>query len=148
MKLKVIKAIKGLVPGDILEYNKEWDRYEIYKVTEDISDNKESKRTLRVTIMSYMIEEFKDYFQTVEDDLTPIDTETIGYKDSSSYGNDCIKEVALSDSEVEILKKEVESLKKQLEEYKQPKQDGYNKELGMVYTIYPPIYTRRSFWEF
>jgi hypothetical protein len=94
MKLKVIQAIKGLVPGDILEYNKENDNYEIYKVEEDISDTNHSKKTLNVTIGSWLIYDFKDYLQLVDDDLSPISIERITYQDSLNYEEDCIKEVA------------------------------------------------------
>jgi len=89
MKLKVIKAIKGLVPGDILEYNNNYDRYEIYKVEEDISNDNHTKKTLNVLVDNYLLNDLKDYLQLVDEDLNPMEVERITYKDSPTYEEDC-----------------------------------------------------------
>lgn len=154
MKLKVIKAIKGLVPGDILNYNEKDDVYEIYKVDVDISENEEVKKTLKVSIASYLVDDFKDNFAYVDDDGNEIVVEEFRWKDSPDYKDDLVKEVAQPtpskseeaiatwQSEVIKLSNKIQELEKELEGYKQP--SGYN----VVYTTFPPMFGRRSFWNF
>jgi hypothetical protein len=143
MKLKVTKAIKGLVPGDILNYNEKDDVYEIYKVDVDISENEEVKKTLKVSIASYLVDDFKDNFAYVDEDGNTITVEEFRWQDSPRVGT----EVSTIDKQIEEingLKKKIEELEKEVEGYKQPKVDGYS----IPYIAFQPMYGRRSFWNF
>lgn len=137
MKLKVIKEIKGLVPGDILDYNENNDSFEISKVEENITESGVSKKTLKVTIASYLVEDFKDYFITIDDEGNPITEERIRYSDNPENKDEIdIKE----DNKVEELTKKVEELQKELDRYKQS---------DYVITTYPPKYYYnpfRTYW--
>ena len=112
MKLKVIKAIKGLVPGDILEYNEKDDSYEIWKVEEDISEGKQTKKTLKVVISSYLVNDYKEYLEFIDNEGNSIQVEEFEYKDciTAQVNREADKKMA-------DLEKENESLKKQLDSW-------------------------------
>lgn len=126
MKLKVIKAIKGLVPGDILNYNEKDDVYEIYKVDVDISEKEEVKKTLKVSIASYLVNDFKDYLSYVDNDGNEIIVEEFRYKESPEYKEEApITEItkpeeAIAEWQSECIKLEnkIQKLEKELEEAK------------------------------
>lgn len=145
MKLKVIKEIKGLVPGDILDYNENNDSFEISKVEENITESGVSKKTLKVTIASYLVEDFKDYFITIDDEGNPITEERIRYSDNPENKDEIdIKE----DNRVEELTKKVEELQKELEEVKPYKWIDYNewKALRDYYNNHPLNHPFRVYW--
>lgn len=143
MKLKVTKAIKGLVPGDILNYNEKDDVYEIYKVDVDISENEEVKKILKVSIASYLVDDYKDYLSYIDNDGNEMVVEEFKWKESPEYKEKTpINPTETIDdwkSEVIKLSNKIQELEKELEGYKQP--NGYN----AIYTTYPPMYGRRSF---
>lgn len=139
MKLKVIKEIKGLVPGDILDYNENNDSFEISKVEENITESGVSKKTLKVTIASYLVEDFKDYFITIDDEGNVVTEDRIKYTDSPDYKEDL--DNTKEDSRVEELTKKVEELQKELDRYKDME--------PVVYTTYPAKYyinPFRTYW--
>src|SRR4030043_1664347 len=80
MKVKVIKEIKGLVPGDILYYNKANDLYEISKTDYDIGDTTSTK-TVKFAISDYLVGEFKDYFVYVDDEDNNVELNKIHWDD-------------------------------------------------------------------
>jgi hypothetical protein len=149
MKLKVIKAVKGLVPGDILDYNEKDSSYEIFKVEEDITESGSSKKSLKVTIPEYLVDDFKEFFTWVDDDGDKVTVEEFRYKDSPNYEPDMVEEVAkpspvevsepISFAMYETLKQKISNLERQLEEYSSKQPINYP-----VYTIYP---RRSSFYE-
>jgi hypothetical protein len=142
MKLKVIKAVKGLVPGDILDYNEKDSNYEILKVEEDITESGSSKKSLKVTIPEYLVDDFKEFFTWVDDDGNDMKVEEFRYKDSPNYESDVVKEVAKPSepTDLDLLRQKVIDLEKQLDEYKNPI-DGYIQHIkNRVYNI-PVVYT-------
>lgn len=83
--LKVIKPIKGLIPGDILNYNNEENLYEINKITEDISIDKVIKKTLNITLQAWVYEScekyYNEYLVPCDKDGNEIDIQKLEYID-------------------------------------------------------------------
>jgi HD superfamily phosphohydrolase len=150
MKLKVIKEIKGLVPGDILDYNKEEQRYEIYKVDEEIVDNKITKKSMKVSIGEYLVNDFKDYFIYLDEEGNELTISEIRYSDSDDYKEKLEKDdiaqhlmnepdqpSVKSDSESDKLNimiskneelfKEIEELKERIDRIKEQYRENYAK---------------------
>lgn len=120
MKLKVIKPIKGLVEGDTLYYNKEKEQFEISKVDEEVADQGYSKKTTNVIIGDWLVNDYKEYLQRVDEDGNPITVEEFEYVPKDTLPKpECIKE---EPTELELVKKENEELKKQLEDLKKSDQ--------------------------
>jgi serine protease inhibitor len=133
MRLKVKHAIKGLVPGDILTYNEKDASYEIWKIEEDISDKGNTKKTLKVTIGDWLVNDYKEYLDYIDDDGNVIQVEEFEYKEK---GKPVQSTETIEDWKSECIKlsNRIIELEKQLDEYRQI----------AVYTIYPK---RRSFFE-
>jgi hypothetical protein len=120
MKLKVIKDIKGLVEGDLLYYNKDKEQFEINKVDEEITDKGYSKKTTTTIIGDWLVNDYSEYLQRVDDDGNLVSVDEFEYvpKDTPPKP-ECIKE---EPTELELVKKENEELKKQLEDLKKSNQ--------------------------
>lgn len=146
MKLKVIKEIKGLVPGDELVYNEKNDQYEIFKVEEDISDSGVTKKSIKVTIGSWLVEDFKDYLVYVDDDGNQIVVNNINYSDSPDYKKDEAPIAVAEKSEVDTLKEKVQELEKELDEYK--KVPGVNPQTFYVRIPDHWSYPYRYYWNY
>jgi NAD kinase len=109
MNLKVIKPIKGLVEGDILYYNQDADQYEITKIEEDVSDNKTSKKTLKVIIGAWLVDDNKEFFKYVDDDGNDMTVEEFKYEQKEED-----KIININSGELESLRKENEELKQKM----------------------------------
>jgi len=134
MRVKVIKEIKGLVPGDILYYNDKTDTYEITKTDYDIGDKTQSVRSIRVIISSYTVEEHKDYFVFIDDDNNDMEINKIYYRDFPEDDNNSIKKsetpvqaepevenTISQDSEISKLQEQLKELEKKLEDIERSK---------------------------
>jgi len=131
MRVKVIKEIKGLVPGDILYYNDKTDMYEITKTDYDVSDSGQSVKSVKVVISSYVAEESKDYFVFVDDDNNDIEINKIYWDDIpqskklETPKNEQVKSEAKDtdskDSEINKLQEQVKELEEKLEDIKRSK---------------------------
>src|SRR4030042_526796 len=124
MKVKVIKEIKGLVPGDILYYNKANDLYEISKTDYDIGDTTSTK-TVKFAISDYLVGEFNDYFVYVDDEDNNIELSKIYWDDfprndktveTPTEKEPEVKNEDSKNSEITKLQKQVEELEKKLED--------------------------------
>jgi hypothetical protein len=81
MKAKVIKDIKGLVPGDILYYQKDTDTYEINKTDYEIGDTSSSTKIVKVVINSYLVDENPEYFTLIDDENNDLEVSKIRWDD-------------------------------------------------------------------
>ncbi len=153
MRVKVIKEIKGLVPGDILYYNDKDDMYEINKTDYDISDNKESVESIKYSISSYTVEEQKDYFVFIDDEDNELKIEKIYYNDFPEDENSTtnktvepIKEVQPETKNEAVEVNEISKLQEQIKELEKKLQDIE----GPVMKYYTPSYYSinpfRHFW--
>lgn len=123
MRVKVIKEIKGLVPGDILYYMKDTDTYEINKTKYDISDTTSTK-VVRFVIGSYMVEEMKDYFIFIDDEDNTLEINKIYYNDFPENGISSdtaeakpeVKNEVPTDIEVTKLQEQIKELEKRFED--------------------------------
>jgi hypothetical protein len=134
MNLKVIKPIKGLVEGDILYYNQEQDQYEITKIDEEVSDNKTSKKTLKVIIGAWLVDDNKEFFKYVDDDGNDMTLEEFKYEQKEED-----RIVDSNSGELESLRKENEELKKSIEILQKPfsAYAPYNQPIEVYYTTNP-----------
>jgi len=165
MRLKVIKEIKGLVPGDILTYNSTSDSYDLYKVEEDISESGVTKKTIKITIGEWLVSDYLDYFIYIDKDGNEIIVNELTYDESPSKKEakkeaekESVKELpnintteTIEDWKSEVIKltNKIKELEKELEDYKNPI-DNYIKHINnkrydipVVYTTYNPF---RTIW--
>lgn len=120
MNVKVIKEIKGLVPGDVLYYNSNDEKYELNKTDYDISDEGQKTRSIRFSISSYLINEFKDYFVYLDDDGNEVQLNNIHYEDFPEYKNqpqEVPKNTDTTNESIEVskLQEQIKKLEKELE---------------------------------
>jgi hypothetical protein len=123
MRVKVIKEIKGLVPGDILYYMKDTDTYEINKTEYDISDST-TTTVLRTVIGSYIVENMKDYFIFIDDEDNTLEIDKIYYNDfpenqtvdTVGETQPEVKDEVPTDTEVIKLQEQVKELEKRFED--------------------------------
>jgi hypothetical protein len=121
MKLKVIKPVKGLVEGDILDYNEEKQQYEINKIEDDISDIGTSRKVLKVIIGDWLVDDYKEFFKYIDDDGNDITVEEFKYVQKEED-----KIVDPNSGELESLRKENEELKLKFGELENAKWIDYN----------------------
>jgi hypothetical protein len=123
MRVKVLKEIKGLVPGDILYYMKDTDTYEINKTEYDISDST-TTTVLRTVIGSYIVEDMKDYFMFIDDEDNTLEIDKIYYNDFpenkktnlATEAEPEVKNEVSTDTEVTKLQEQIKELEKRFED--------------------------------
>ena len=152
MKVKVIKAIKGLEVGDILYFNKDEYRYELTKVHQDVSETTTTTSKQFYSFSEYSIKENSEYFQFIDDEGNEVKiVESIkNTKDNldeylHTHGAEVehVKEIDKLKKEIEVL---TESYKKLEEDNKELKET--NDRLSAMHFFYTrPSFTPR-FWAF
>jgi phosphoribulokinase len=115
MKLRVKKDFKGLVEGDILEYNVQSGNYEIYKLDEVISENSRSSTRVLVSVNEWVIRQMTDYFEYIDSDGEHIDKVEINFQDVPKEIRD-LEEITPPRSYINDLEESLQKLRKENEE--------------------------------
>jgi hypothetical protein len=148
MRVKVIKEIKGLVPGDILYYNDKTGMYEITKTDYDFGDKSESVKSVRVSIESYIVEEHENYFVYLDDEDNDIEINKICWDDFPENSNELetSKEVEPETKNETVKTDEVSNLQEQLKELQKKLEDIENPSVKYYTPSYYTVNPFRHFW--
>jgi len=121
MRLLVKKDFKGLIVGDILEYNTVSDVYEVEKEDSVISDNTTITRNSIIRVNEYIARRMSDYFDFIDNDGNKIDIISIRYQDMPAEFRE--QEEKVNDTYITRLKKEISSLQHEVKTYETTVED-------------------------
>lgn len=109
MKVKVIKAFKGLEIGDILNFNDKEYRYELTKTNEDVSENGTTVSKKFYSFNDWTIKENKEYFQFIDEQGNT--TEVIEHvEEQLKRGTPLLDEIDEKDKKIKELEDKIKEL--------------------------------------